>query len=414
MSEWLRLAGILDFCAVYFTTQLVRCAVFSFLLIGFAMLLRKTVFSEQSFVKGILWASFLIIPFLGRLKLFYGNETLGRIVKWIDWGIMTCLWVDRIYIAGILTAAICIFGKRLRFRRTAAGMKKMSFGDKQIYVTDMNVTPFTTGLLKPKIVLPRIMLDCYSRDELMTIIQHERTHIRLGHLWCGFVWDILRCLFWINPFLSICRKCFRADMEDICDRVCIQNSGRTAQEYGLMLLKSLKLLRSEREDVLPAATYAGEKEFADIKRRIRKIAGFHPYRKGLCAGMTAAAFMIIGLVLLVIQTHSYARCNENRDIIVYQYDGEVSVVSGDTEVLSRMISYDDSFVYVDREAFEDFLHRNHAEGEIYIIFGGYYKLPGVGGAAEACFYENSREDRIVRIPYASIRDDWVYVLCKLL
>ena len=414
MSEWLRLAGILDFCAVYFTTQLVRCAVFSFLLIGFAMLLRKTVFSEQSFVKGILWASFLIIPFLVRLKLFYGNETLGRIVKWIDWGIMTCLWVDRIYIAGILTAAICIFGKRLRFRRTAAGMKKMSFGDKQIYVTDMNVTPFTTGLLKPKIVLPRIMLDCYSRDELMTIIQHERTHIRLGHLWCGFVWDILRCLFWINPFLSICRKCFRADMEDICDRVCIQNSGRTAQEYGLMLLKSLKLLRSEREEVLPAATYAGEKEFADIKRRIRKIAGFHPYRKGLCAGMTAAAFMIIGLVLLVIQTHSYARCNENRDIIVYQYDGEVSVVSGDTEVLNRMISYDDSFVYVDREAFEDFLHRNHAEGEIYIIFGGYYKLPGVGGAAEACFYENSREDRIVRIPYASIRDDWVYVLCKLL
>ena len=130
--------------------------------------------------------------------------------------------------------------------------------------------------------------------------------------------------------------------------------------------------------------------------------------------MTAAAFMIIGLVLLVIQTHSYARCNENRDIIVCQYDGEVSVVSGDTEALSRMISYDDSFVYVDREAFEDFLQRNHAEGEIYIVFGGYYKLPGVGGAAEACYYESSPADRIVRIPYESIRDDWVYVLCKLL
>ena len=414
MSEWLRLAGILDFCAVYFTTQLVRCAVFSFLLIGFVMLLRKTVFSEQTFVKGILWASFLIIPFLGRLKLFYGDEALGRIAKWIDWGILTCLWADRIYIAGILTAAICIFGKRLRFRRITAFMKKMSFGNMQIYVMDMNVTPFTTGLLKPKIVLPKVMVDSYSRDELTTIIQHERMHIRLGHLWCGFAWDILRCLFWINPFLSICRKYLRADMEDICDRVCIQNSGRTAQEYGLMLLKSLKLLRSEREDVLPAATYAGEKEFADIKRRIRKIAGFHPYRKGLCAGMTAAAFMIIGLVLLVIQNHSYARCNENRDIIVYQYDGEASVVSGDTEVLSRMISYDDSFVYVDREAFEDFLHRNHAEGEIYIVFGGYYKLPGVGGAAEACFYENSPEDRMVRIPYESIRDDWVHVLCKLL
>ena len=100
--------------------------------------------------------------------------------------------------------------------------------------------------------------------------------------------------------------------------------------------------------------------------------------------------------------------------MVCQYDGEASVVSGDTEVLSRMISYDNSFVYVDREAFEDFLHRNHAKGEIYIIFGGYYKLPGVGGAAEACLYENNSNDRVVRIPYESIRNDWVYVLCKLL
>lgn len=414
MSEWSRLAGILDFCAVYFTTQLVRCAVVSFLLLGFVMLLRKTVFSEQTFVKGILWAAFLIIPFLGRLKPFYGNEILGRFLKWIDWGIMTCLWADRIYIAGILIAFICIFRKQMRFWRSAAGMKKMSFEDIRIYVTDMRVTPFTTGLLRPKIVLPKVMADSYSRDELMTIIQHERTHIRLGHLWCGFVWDILRCLFWINPFLSVCQKYLRADMEDICDRVCIQSSGRTAQEYGLVLLKSLKLLRTEQEDVLPAATYAGEKNFADMKRRIRKIAGFHPYRKGLCAGMTAAVFIIIGLVLLVIQAQSYARCTENRDIIVCQYDGEVSVVSGDTEVLSRMISYDNSFVYVDREAFEDFLHRNHAKGEIYIIFGGYYKLPGVGGAAEACLYENSSKDRIVRIPYKSIRNDWVYVLCKLL
>lgn len=414
MSEWSRLAGILDFCAVYFTTQLVRCAVVSFLLLGFVMLLRKTVFSEQTFVKGILWASFLIIPFLGRWKLFYGNEALGKMAKWIDWGIMTCLWADRIYIAGILTAAVCIWGKRLRLGRTAAGMQKMSFEGIQIYVTDMKVTPFTTGLLKPKIVLPKVVADRYSGDELRTIIQHERTHIRLGHLWCGFVWDILRCLFWINPFLSVCQKYLRADMEDICDRVCIQNSGRTAQEYGLVLLKSLKLLHTEGEGVLPAATYAGEKNFADMKRRIRKIAGFHPYRKGGCAGMAAAAFTIIGLVLLVIQNHSYARCTENRDIMVCQYDGEASVVSGDTEVLSRMISYDNSFVYVDREAFEDFLHRNHAKGEIYIIFGGYYKLPGVGGAAEACLYENNSNDRIVRIPYESIRNDWVYVLCKLL
>ena len=155
------------------------------------------------------------------------------------------LWVDRIYMTGILIAAICIFGKRLRLRRLVAGMEKVMFENVRIYVTDMSITPFTIGLLKPKIVLPKVMVDSYSGEDLKAIVQHEQTHIRLGHLWCGFAWDVLRCLLWVNPLLTIFQKQFRADMEDICDRVCIQSSGRTAQEYGMVLLKTLKLLSSE-------------------------------------------------------------------------------------------------------------------------------------------------------------------------
>lgn len=414
MLDWSWIGGSLDFCAVYFTTQLVRCAAFSFLLIGLVMLLRKILFSKHAFFRGMLWALFLIIPFLGRLKLFYEDTAVRKVTWWMTQGIVSCLWVDRIYMAGILAAAICIFGKRLRLRRTVARMEKASFGNIRICVSDMNITPFAVGLLRPRIVLPRIMLDGYGRDELKTVVWHERTHIRLGHLWCGLAWDILRCLLWINPFLSICQKYFRADMEDICDRVCIQNGGKTAQEYGLVLLKSLKLLRLDQKEIPTAATYAGEKDFAEMKRRMGEIAGFRPYRKRLCAGMAAAVFIAIGFTLSVIHTHSYARCNESNDIMVCKYDGEGAIVSHDTEDLSRMISYDDRYVYVDREAFDDFLWQNNAKGEIYIYFGGFYKLPGMGGAAEACFYESASKDRIVQIPYESIRENWYIVLFQLL
>ena len=41
MTDWKQFAGLMDFCAVYFTTQLVRCAAFSFVLVGIVMLLRK-------------------------------------------------------------------------------------------------------------------------------------------------------------------------------------------------------------------------------------------------------------------------------------------------------------------------------------------------------------------------------------
>lgn len=414
MPDWRQLASLINFCMAYYTTQLVRCAAFSFVLTGLVMLLRKIFFSERTFLRGMPWALFLVIPFLGRLKMFYENAAVLKATWRITAVTVSWLWVDRIYMAGILVTAICIFGKRIRLQRTVSGMEKVMFENVRIYVTDMSITPFTVGLLKPKIVLPKVMADSYSKDELKSIIQHEQTHIRLGHLWFGFAWDILRCLLWINPLLTVFQKHFRADMEDICDRVCIQNSGKTAHEYGMVLLKTLKLLSSESEAAPPAVTYVGEREFADMKRRMGEIASFRPYRKKLCVGMAAAAFLMIAAMLLAVHTHSYARCNESRDILVGNYDGEPQVISYDTEELSQMISYDDEYVYVEREAFEGFLEENNAEGEIWIVFGGFYKLPGLTGVAESCIYENNSEDEVVRIPYESITDDWYFGLLKML
>ena len=415
MPDWRQLVSLINFCAAYYTIQLVRCAAFSFVLIGLVMLLRKMLFSRRTFIRGLLWSSFLLIPFLGKLKLFYENEAVAIITGRITHGTMTCLWADRIYMAGILIAAVCIFGKRLRLRKSVAGMEKVSLDNMQVRITDMNVTPFTVGLFAPKIVIPKVMLESYSREELRSVIQHERTHIRLGHLWFGLAWDVLRCLLWVNPFLTVCQKQFRADMEDICDRVCIQGSGRTAHEYGMVLLKTLKLLSSKSEGTPPAVTYAGEREFADMKRRMGEIAGFRPYHKRTCAGMAAAAALVIAALMLAVHTHSYVKCNKDENILIYEYaDGESTVISNNDSSTQQMISYDDSYVYVDSEAFEDFLEENNAEGEVWIVFGGFYKLPGLTGIAEGCTYEKNSEDEVVRIPYESIMDNWYMELLKLL
>ena len=415
MPDWQWIGSFLDVCAVYLTTQLVRCAAFSLVLTGLVMLLRKMLFSERIFLKGMLWAVFLVTPFLGKLKLFYENAAICKATWWMTKGTMSCLWVGRIYTTGILVATICVFGKRLRLRRLVAGMEKVFFDSIRISVTDMNITPFTIGLLKPKIVLPKAMADSYSREELKAIIQHEQTHIRLGHLWFGLAWDMLRCLLWINLFLTVFQKHFRADMEDICDRVCIQNSGKTAHEYGLVLLKTLKLLRSESENVPPAVTYAGESEFTDMKRRMGKIAGFRPYRKELCMGVAAVLVAVTGAVLLVIHSCSYAQFREDESILVYEYFGEDGVtISNHDSRLKQMISYDDSYVYVDREAFEAFLGKNNAEGQIYIVFGGFYKLPGFSCGGQSCLYETDSTDEVVRIPYIRQEDDWMMALFKIL
>lgn len=416
MSEWLRFFSFTDACAVYYTLQLVRCAMFSFVLTGIVMLLRRTIFSKWIFAKGILWSLFLLVPFLGKMKMFYEDELVVKTTFWMTSGIMTHIWIAYVYMIHVFFSFLYIFGKRLRLQRIVSRMEKRSVGGKLVYITDMNVTPFTVGLLRPRIVLPKVMTDSYSGNEMEAIIRHEQTHIRLGHLWCYFIWDILRCLLWLNPFLTLCLKYFRADMEDMCDRVCIQTSGKTAYEYGRLLLKTLILMRSEPKSISSAVTYAGEEAFEDMKRRMEIIASFRSYRKSVCRSMALIAAVWLGIVLTGIDSISYERCNEMENILVYEYDTENkdAVILDSSDRLQQIISYDDRYVYVDRAAFETLLGERSPEKEVYIVFGGYQKLPGIGGSGNECLYKGSSEEKIVRIPYEKLSGDWMTVIFKMI
>lgn len=404
--------GFLDACAVYFAVQLVRCAIVSLPLTGIVMLIRKMIVRNQPFAKGMLWAVFLLVPFIGRLRLFYENPFVVRCTWWLTSSTMSCRWFDRMYMAGVLAGFLLLAGKRYRLRRAVAGMKSMYVAGRKVYVTAMGITPFTSGLIKPNIVLPRVMIDNYSEDELQVVVQHEQTHVRLGHLWCYFLWDLLRCLLWVNPLISLCQKYLRADLEEVCDKVCIQTGGKTANEYGRILLKSMKLLRAEQEKYSSAATYVGEKGFEDMKRRMEKIAGFHSYRKVFGIGIAAAGAVLVSIALLVIHQCSYARCSEMDNILVYQEDGVM--ISDDTQRLKQIISYDDQFVYVDRDAFQELLEEKNAGQGIAIVFGGFQKLPGFGGGSSVCFYEQGTGDATIRIPYEKRRDSWKTAVFKWL
>lgn len=51
-----------------------------------------------------------------------------------------------------------------------------------VRIRNMNVKSFTDGLLKPEIVIPKLIWEGYSHDELKSVVWPKRTHIRLGHL----------------------------------------------------------------------------------------------------------------------------------------------------------------------------------------------------------------------------------------
>lgn len=403
-----------DFCAVYYVIQLVRCVLISFAVCAVVFLLRKTLLKNRVFLKGALWCLFLPVLFAGKMKFFYEN-TIGIILfSWWTGIFINHRWINWLYLCGVFIYAARFLHKRSRLKKLIAGMEKRTLENTVVYVTNMPVSPSAIGIFKPKIVMPKAMLKEYDAEELQLILLHEKTHIRLGHLWFYFLWDVLRALLWLNPLLITGTKFFREDMEEICDLATIQKSGGKAYAYGQLLLKSMRILQAESKDFNRYAAFAGDKEYRNIRQRVAGIVRYKPYKRIMAAGTLAAAVLYITGSAAWIQNSSYGRYNENDLMFTYGYDGRNVTFFNDSNVLCQMISYDDSYVYVEREAFENYLHKKHAAGDVFIVFGGFYKLPGVGGIGCSCCYEPDSMDKTVKIPYENPLDDWRVKLLKIL
>lgn len=411
---WESGASLLNLCAVYYVMQILKCVQVSFVIFAFVFLLRKTLLKNKVFLKGALWGLFLPVLFVGKIKFFYEN-TIGILL--FSWWTEICkihVWINWLYLCGVFLYAARLFYKKRKLKKLVAGMEKRETEGTCIYVTKMPVTPSAIGIFRPKIVMPEVILKEYNQKDLQTILLHEKTHIQLGHLLFYSLWDILRVILWLNPFLTIGTRYFREDMEEICDFATIQRSQRKAYSYGQLLVKSMRILQAENEDFNMFAAFAGDKEYQNIRQRVTRIARYKPYRNMIAVSILIATILCMTATVIWIQGISYDRYNESDVMFAYGFDGKDVTFFDTNNVLHQMISYDETFVYIDKEAFENYLQENNAKGDIFIVFGGFYKLPGVGEIGCSCYYEFGSEEQIVKIPYENPMSDWRVMLLKML
>lgn len=410
--EWhfLNALSILNDCIIYFCIQLGRCVLFSFSALALVLILRSTILRKAVFLRGMVWSIFLIVPFLGKLKLLYENMLMCRLFMWWN-NICIEYWQVRYgYLIGMMITASLIIWKHKKLHRIVSRMEKSRIDGQEIYINEMAVTPFTTGLIHIRTAVPKVILQNFQTEELKVILCHERTHIRLGHLWYYLLWDIIRVLLWLNPFLTVCRRLFKEDMEDVCDRVTIQQSSKTAYEYGMLLLNCVKLLRSENMGL--SATFAGEKDYRDTKQRFVRIAGFTPYKKWKVAvGGICSVALLIGMFLLVKQ-FSYPCYTEDTDIVLMNDSGEIWLLY-DSEELRSAFYADGQNVHIDRKAMDSILQKyDITESAFYLNFGGYMKVPGIGGGGSLVYVDYSGENEELIIPYWNRDADIATIIFK--
>ncbi len=418
MSAWsycapLRLAlSMIDFCAVYFMTLLGRCAIFSLPVLGIILLLRKTVLQHSTFAKGAVWAAMLPVLLVGRLGVYYsGGRLYLPLLLWQSW----CAgywWVRYGYLAGVTVSFAVMAQRRRKLHRMLRGLPTERIDGQRVYLCPLTVSPFTAGVFRPKIVLPTLAREQLDDSELCTILLHEQTHIRLGHLLYFSLWEVLCALFWVNPLLCLATPKLKEDMEQICDAVTIQRNGGDALDYGGVILKSMALLRDTSVS-LPAA-FAGERDFTDARRRMRRVRDYRPYSRRGVRALAASAAGLQLFAVLTLHGVSFPRCTNLTGFSILHVSEDVrftTVYESETEEPPLMLNGD--VAEVDCAAFRALLPEDAPQdGYYYIMWGGFMKLPGIGGALNSIWIDACTEGPTASAEFQDINDQFYVKLAK--
>lgn len=132
---------------------------------------------------------------------------------------------------------------------------------------DSDKGPFTIGLLKKVIYLPRE--DLFEND-IEYVLKHEMTHCKEHDLFWKIFFVGVNIVHWFNPLVWMLRKLMDQDMEVVCDETVVQSATREErQEYGNVIMAWVERSQSGHQKNVFATSYVSGSRF--LKRRFDSI-----------------------------------------------------------------------------------------------------------------------------------------------
>lgn len=231
-------------------------------------------------------------------KIFLSNEpdilltewegmylTISELPSWqmpiniviLFWGIGTVIFLYRMFFKGKkFVNQILDVSEKIQKEDTLQLCEeiKKEIGIKKeikIFYCPIPVSPFTSGILSPKIFIPNIELE---QNELSLILRHELIHIKNNDVFYKQVMVYLRSLYWFNPLIYIYTRKFFELSELVCDRLLIQNFTKEIKLcYARLIIKVLELSQNGTEHAIISAFEDDERS---IERRLKEIMKKHP------------------------------------------------------------------------------------------------------------------------------------------
>lgn len=136
--------------------------------------------------------------------------------------------------------------------------------------------PALFGFVRPRLLLPKGLLNSFSLAELRYVFLHEVAHLKRGDIPVNWLAVAPLMLHWFNPLVWYAFRRMRADGELACDALALAHTqGPENKQYGATIIKLLETF--SRPALAPGLVGILENQ-NQMKRRISMIASFSKAR----------------------------------------------------------------------------------------------------------------------------------------
>lgn len=166
--------------------------------------------------------------------------------------------------------------------------------DIKLILQDKIKTPSLCGIFRTKILITKEVLDL-DRQEIKYIFIHELNHYKSNHHIIYIILNLIKRVYWFNPFIHYAIKILKEDLEYATDEKVLENL-HNRKEYSKTILKILAINNGIS---YPVPNICGKKE--ELERRFEKMKNKKVDNK---FGALIIAFAVFSMSLITISLAS--------------------------------------------------------------------------------------------------------------
>ena len=168
-------------------------------------------------------------------------------------------------------------------------------------------SPMLLGFIRPRLLLPEIMVQSFTPGELRYVLLHELGHLKRHDIAVNWLTTVLQILHWFNPLVWLAFHQMRVDREQACDAFVLAHVNKQTLKtkersdideekmiYGRAIIKLLDLFQKRNSPIPGLVGIMEEKK--QMKTRMKMIAQFtfDSYRWSIPALVIMAIIAVVG------------------------------------------------------------------------------------------------------------------------